>query len=54
MLGVSDIYVATSRIFPISRQKDLPHAEICLVIHLGATANRLFGAHSTEQSVTVN
>jgi hypothetical protein len=42
------------RIFPISRQKDLPHAEIRLVIHLGATANRLIGARSTEQSVTVN
>jgi hypothetical protein len=38
----------------ISRQKDLPHAEIRLVIHLGATANRLIGARSTEQSVTVN
>jgi hypothetical protein len=42
------------QIFPISRQKDLPHAEIRLVIHLGATANRLIGARSTEQSVTVN
>jgi hypothetical protein len=42
------------QIFPISRQKDLPHAEIRLVIHLGATANRLIGARSTEQSLTVN
>ena len=42
------------KICPISRQKDLPHAEIRLVIHLGATANRLIGARSTEQSVTVN
>jgi hypothetical protein len=40
--------------FPISRPKDLPHAEIRLVIHIGATANRLIGARPNEQSVTVN
>jgi hypothetical protein len=51
MLRVSDIYVAASTIFLISREKDLSHAEIRLVIHLGATTARL---RLTEQSVTVN
>jgi hypothetical protein len=54
MLGDSDIYVAASKIFPISRQEDLSNAGIRLVIHLGAIATRLVGVSSTEQSVTVN
>ena len=54
MLRVSDIYVAASTISLISREKDLSHAEIRLVIHLGATTARLLGVRLTEQSVTVN
>ncbi len=54
MLGASDIYLAASKIFLISRQEDLSNAGICLVIHLGAIAARLLGWRSTEQSVTVN
>jgi hypothetical protein len=54
MLGVGDISMTASTIFPISREKDLSYAEIRLVIHLGATATRLVGEPLTEQSVAVN
>jgi hypothetical protein len=52
MLGVSDIYIAASRIFPISKQKDLPPRRFAQFIHLGETT-RLVGV-STKQSVSVN
>jgi hypothetical protein len=54
MLGVGDISVTASTIFPISMGKDLSHAEIRLVIQLGATAARLVCEPLTEQSVAVN
>ena len=45
-----DIMTA-STIFPISREKDLSHAEIRLVIQPGAAATRLVGEPLTQQSV---
>jgi hypothetical protein len=54
MLGLGDISATANTIFPISREKDLSHAEIRLVIRLGATATRLVGDPLAEQSVAVN
>jgi hypothetical protein len=53
-VGVSNICVAGSTMFPISREEDLSHAGIHVLIHFGATPIRPVGVRSTEQSATVN